>query len=147
MPKGHHSSPRGAKATHTLNGVKMSKLKFDRILSFRAQLPQLDAKERLNADDIAARLGITGSCIRQWLRILGHRLHNHNGRTIYKHDHTGWEEKILPVYKATGYMAGKTAVALGMDKSVVYRWLANEGHLKRKYAERDISKYKFQNFR
>ena len=147
MPKGHHNRPRGPKATHTLNGVNMSKLKFDRILAFRAQLPQLDEKERLGADDIAARLGITGSCIRQWLRILGHRLHHHNGRTVYKHDHTGWEEKILPVYAASGYNAGKTAVTLGMDKSVVYRWLANEGHLKKKYAPRDISTYKFQNYR
>jgi hypothetical protein len=140
-------TPRGPKATHVLNGVAMSKLKFDRILAFRAQLPQLDEKERLGADDMAARLGITGSCIRQWLRILGHRPRNHNGRTVYKHDHTGWEEKILPVYKKTGYMAGKTAELLGMDKSVVYRWLANEGHLKPKYAPRDISKYKFQNYR
>jgi hypothetical protein len=139
--------PRGAKATQTLNGVKMSKLKFDRILAFRAQLPQLDQKERLGSLDIAARLGVSSSCVNQWLRILGHRLNNHNGRTIYKHDHTGWEEKILPVYKATGYKAGKTAVALGMDKSVVYRWLANTGHLKPKYAPRDISKYKFQNYR
>jgi transposase-like protein len=139
--------PRGAKATQTLNGVKMSKLKFDRILAFRAQLPQLDQKERLGSLDIAARLGVSSSCVNQWLRILGYRLNNHNGRTIYKHDHTGWEEKILPVYKATGYKAGKTAVALGMDKSVVYRWLANTGHLKPKYAPRDISTYKFQNYR
>ena len=140
-------SPRGAKATQTLNGVPMSKLKFDRILAFRAQLPQLDHKERLGALDIASRLGVSSSCVNQWLRILGYRLNNHNGRTIYKHDHTGWEEKILPVYKATGYKAGKTAVALGMDKSVVYRWLANTGHLKPKYAPRDISTYKFQNYR
>ena len=140
MPKGQ------IKATFAINGVKMSKLKHDRIRAFEKQLPQLDEKERLNADDISARLGNTGSCVRQWLRILGHRLHNHNGRTIYKHDHTGWEQKILPVYKATGYMAGKTAVTLGMDKSVVYRWLANEGHLKRKHAERDISKFKFQSY-
>jgi transposase-like protein len=139
--------PRGAKATQTLNGVKMSKLKFDRILAFRAQLPQLDHKERLGALDIASRLGVSSSCVNQWLRILGYRLNNHNGRTIYKHDHTGWEQKILPVYKATGYKAGKTAVALGMDKSVVYRWLANTGHLKPKYAPRDISTYKFQNYR
>jgi transposase-like protein len=139
--------PRGAKATQTLNGVKMSKLKFDRILAFRAQLPQLDQKERLGSLDIAARLGVSSSCVNQWLRILGYRLNNHNGRTIYKHDHTGWEEKILPVYKATGYKAGKTAVALGMDKSVVYRWLANTGHLKPTYAPRDISTYKFQNYR
>jgi hypothetical protein len=139
--------PRGAKATQTLNGVKMSKLKFDRILAFRAQLPQLDHKERLGSLDIAARLGVSSSCVNQWLRILGYRLNNHNGRTIYKHDHTGWEEKILPVYKATGYKAGKTAVALGMDKSVVYRWLANTGHLKPTYAPRDISTYKFQNYR
>jgi len=145
MPKGHF--PRGAKATQTLNGVAMSKLKFDRILAFRAQLPQLDEKERLGALDIAARLGISSSCVNQWLRILRHRLNNHNGRTIYKHDHTGWEEKILPVYKKTGYMAGKTAELLGMDKSVVYRWLANTGHLKPKYAPRDISTYKFQNYR
>jgi hypothetical protein len=139
--------PRGAKATQTLNGVPMSKLKFDRILAFRAQLPQLDHKERLGALDIASRLGISSSCVNQWLRILGYRLNNHNGRTIYKHDHTGWEEKILPVYKATGYKAGATAVALGMDKSVVYRWLANTGHLKPTYAPRDISTYKFQNYR
>jgi transposase-like protein len=139
--------PRGAKATQTLNGVKMSKLKFDRILAFRAQLPQLDQKERLGSLDIAARLGVSSSCVNQWLRILGYRLNNHNGRTIYKHDHTGWEEKILPVYKATGYKAGKTAEALGMDKSVVYRWLANTGHLKPTYAPRDISTYKFQNYR
>ena len=129
--------------TCQINGVKMSRLKHDRIRAFEKQLPQLDERERLGADDIAARLGITGSCIRQWLRILGHRLHHHNGRTIYKHDTTGWEERILPVYKATGYMAGKTAVALGMDKSVVYRWLANTGHLKRKYADRDVSTLKF----
>jgi transposase-like protein len=140
-------APRGAKATQTLNGVKMSKLKFDRILAFRAQLPQLDQKERLGALDIAARLSVSSSCVNQWLRILGYRLNNHNGRTIYKHDHTGWEEKILPVYKKTGYMASKTAELLGMDKSVVYRWLANTGHLKPKYAPRDISTYKFQSYR
>jgi transposase-like protein len=145
MPKGQ--APRKPKATATLNGVAMSQLKFDRILAFRAQLPQLDHKERLGSLDIAARLGISSSCVNQWLRILGYRLNNHNGRTIYKHDHTGWEEKILPVYKATGYKAGKTAVALGMDKSVVYRWLANTGHLKPTYAPRDISTYKFQNYR
>ena len=51
-------TPRPPKATHVLNGVQMSKLKFDRILAFRAQLPQLDEKERLGADDMAARLGI-----------------------------------------------------------------------------------------
>jgi hypothetical protein len=34
-----------------------------------------------------------------------------------------------------------------LDKSVVYRWLANNGHLKRKYAERDISTLKFQSYR
>ena len=141
------NTTRGPKATHTLNGVAMSKLKFDRILALRAQLPQLDKKERLGADDIAARLGITGSCIREWLRILGHRLHNHNGRQVFRHDHTGWEEKILPVYKATNCNATQTAVTLGMDKSVVYRWLANTGHLKPKYAPRDISTYKFQNYR
>ncbi len=145
MPKGQ--APRPPKATQTLNGVKMSQLKFDRILAFRAQLPQLDHKERLGSLDIAARLGVSSSCVNQWLRILGYRLNNHNGRTIYKHDHTGWEEKILPVYKKTGYMAGKTAELLGMDKSVVYRWLANTGHLKPKYAPRDISTYKFQNYR
>jgi len=145
MPKGQ--APRLPKATQTLNGVKMSQLKFDRILAFRAQLPQLDHKERLGSLDIAARLGVSSSCVNQWLRILGYRLNNHNGRTIYKHDHTGWEDKILPVYKKTGYMAGKTAELLGMDKSVVYRWLANTGHLKPKYAPRDISTYKFQNYR
>ena len=140
-------TPRGPKATVQLNGVWMSKLKHDRIVALKASLPQLDEKERLGAQDIAARLGISASCVNQWLRILGHRLHNHNGRTVYRHDHTGWEERILPVYKSTGFAAGKTAEILGMDKSVVYRWLANTGHLKPKYAPRDISTYKFQNYR
>lgn len=138
---------RKKKATHEINGVKMSKLKHGRIESLRAQLPQLDERERLGAEDIAARIGVTGSCIREWLRILKHRLNNNNGRTIYKHDHIGWEEKILPVYAANNYNASKTADDLGMDKSVCYRWLANNGHIKRKHAERDISKFKFQNYR
>ena len=147
MPKGHHNAPRGLKANHTLNGVAMSKLKFDRILAFRAQLPQLDEKERLGAEDMAARLGVTVSCIRQWLKILGHRVHNHNGRTVFKHDTTDWPAKILPVYKATGYNCKKTSETLGMVACVVYRWLANNGHLKRKYADRDISTLKFQSYR
>ena len=29
-----------------------------------------EVSERLNADDIAARIGVTGSCVRDWLRIL-----------------------------------------------------------------------------
>jgi hypothetical protein len=141
MPKGLF--PRGAKATHDINGIKMSKLKHDRIRAFEAMLPQLDNRERLNAPDIAARLGCSSSNVNLWLRILGHRLNNHNGRTFYKHDTKDWAAKILPIYKKTGYMAGKTAEAVGLDKSVVYRWLANNGHLKRKYADRDISTLKF----
>lgn len=147
MPKAHHKTARGPKAVVQINGVWMSKLKHSRIMAFKARLPKLDERERLNADDIAARLGVTGSCIREWLRILGHRLHNHNGRTVYKHDTTGWPERILPVYAAKGHNASATADALGMDKSVVYRWLANNGHLRRKYADRDILDYKFQNYR
>lgn len=145
MPKGHFI--RKAKDTHEINGVKMSKLKHDRIRAFEAMLPQLDERERLNAPDIAARLGCSSSNVNLWLRILGHRLNNHNGRTFFKHDTKDWAAKILPIYKQTGYMAGKTAEAVGLDKSVVYRWLANNGHLKRKYAERDISSFKFQNYR
>lgn len=145
MPKG--KGPRRSKLTHQINGVWMSKLKHDRILAFRAMLPQLDERERLGALDIAARMSCSSSNINIWLRILGHRLHNHNGRTFYKHDTTGWEARILPVYKSTGYAAGKTAETLGMDKSVVYRWLANNGHLKRKYADRDISTLKMSSFR
>ena len=140
MPKPNR--PRGSKKTHVINGHAMSKLKHDRIRAFEAMLPQLDERERLNAPDIAARLGCSGSNINLWLRILGHRLKNHNGRTFYKHDTTDWPKRILPIYKKTGYMAGKTAEAVGIDKSVVYRWLANNGHLKRKYAERDVSTLK-----
>lgn len=142
MPKGHHDAPRGLKKTHEINGIKMSKLKHDRIRAFEAMLPQLDERERLNSPDIAARLGCSGSNINLWLRILGRRLNNHNGRTFFKHDTTDWPKRILPIYKKTGYMAGKTAEIVGLDKSVVYRWLANNGHLKRKYAERDVSTLK-----
>jgi hypothetical protein len=147
MPKGHF--PRKPKATCILNGVRMSKLKQDRILAFKAQLPQLDERERLNAEDIAARLNLTTTTIRTWLRVLGHNLHNRLNRRIYKHDTTGWEKKILPVYEATDYNAAETARRLGMDKSVVFRWLANNGHRHpdSMYADRDISTFKFQNYR
>ena len=140
MPK--PNLPRGSKKTHVINGVQMSKLKHDRIRAFEAMLPQLDERERLNAPDVAARLGCSASNVNLWLRILCRRLKNHNGRTFFKHDTTDWPAKILPIYKKTGYAAGKTAEAVGLDKSVVYRWLANNGHLKRKYAERDISTLK-----
>jgi len=147
MPKRHHKAARGPKATHELNGVKMSKLKLDRILAFKAMLPQLDERERLNAPDIAARLGCSSGNINLWLRILGHRRKNHNGRTFYKHDTTDWPKRILPIYKATGHNCKQTAIKLGMSACVVYRWLANNGHLVRKYADRDISTLKFQSFR
>lgn len=147
MPKGHFQ--RKPKATHEINGVMMSRLKHDRIRAFEAMLPQLDERERLNSEDIAARLGCSGGNVNLWLRILGHRLHNHNGRRIYKHDTTGWEKKILPVYEATDHNAAETARRLGMDKSVVFRWLANNGHRHpdSMYADRDISTLKFQNYR
>lgn len=140
MPK--PNLPRGSKKTHAINGIGMSKLKHDRIRAFEAMLPQLDERERLNAPDVAARLGCSASNVNLWLRILGRRLKNHNGRTFFKHDTKDWPAKILPIYKANGYMAGKAAEAVGLDKSVVYRWLANNGHLKRKYAERDVSTLK-----
>lgn len=146
MPKGHHTAPRGLKANHTLNGVAMSKLKFDRIMAFRAQLPQLDEKERLNSEDVASRLGVTGSTICSWLRILGRRLLNNNGRTLYSYDKSDWAQRVLPIYQKTGSVSA-TAKVVGINTCTIYRWLANNGHLVRKYRERDISKYKFQNFR
>ena len=74
MPKGHYI--RKNKDTHEINGVKMSKLKHDRIRAFEAMLPQLDEKERLNSEDVAARLGVSGVTICSWLKILGRRLLN-----------------------------------------------------------------------
>ena len=144
MPKGHFSRP--PKATHEINGVKMSKLKHDRIRAFEAMLPQLDERERLNSEDVASRLGVSGVTICSWLRVLGRRLKNNNGRTFYSWDKSNWHNTVLPVYKKTGssYAAAK---AVGVNSTTVYRWLSNNGHLVRKYRERDISSFKFQNYR
>ena len=144
MPKGHF--PRGLKATHEINGVKMSKLKHDRIRAFEAMLPQLDERERLNSEDVASRLGVSGVTICSWLRVLGRRLKNNNGRTFYSWDKSNWHNTVLPVYKKTGssYAAAK---AVGVNSTTVYRWLSNNGHLVRKYRERDISSSKSQNYR
>ena len=144
MPKGHF--PRGLKATHNINGVKMSKLKHDRIRAFEAMLPQLDERERLNSEDVASRLGVSGVTICSWLRVLGRRLLNNNGRTFFAWDKSNWHKTVLPVYKKTGssYAAAK---AVGVNSTTVYRWLSNNGHLKRKYRERDISSFKFQSYR
>jgi transposase len=144
MPKGHF--PRGLKATHEINGVKMSKLKHDRIRAFEAMLPQLDERERLNSEDVAARLGVSGVTICSWLKVLGRRMLNNNGRTFFAHDKSNWHKTVLPVYKKTGssYAAAK---AVGVNSTTVYRWLSNNGHLVRKYRERDISSFKFQSYR
>ena len=144
MPKGHFI--RKAKDTHEINGVKMSKLKHDRIRAFEAMLPQLDEKERLNSEDVASRLGVSGVTICSWLRVLGRRLLNNNGRRFFAWDKSNWHKTVLPVYKKTGssYAAAK---AVGVNSTTVYRWLSNNGHLKRKYRERDISSFKFQSYR
>jgi transposase len=144
MPKGHF--PRGLKATHNINGVQMSKLKHDRIRAFEAMLPQLDERERLNSEDVASRLGVSGVTICSWLRVLGRRLLNNNGRTFFAWDKSNWHKTVLPVYKKTGssYAAAK---AVGVNSTTVYRWLSNNGHLVRKYRERDISSFKFQSYR
>ena len=144
MPKGHFI--RKAKDTHEINGVKMSKLKHDRIRAFEAILPQLDERERLNSEDVASRLGVSGVTICSWLRVLGRRLLNNNGRTFFAWDKSNWHNTVLPVYKKTGssYAAAK---AVGVNSTTVYRWLSNNGHLKRKYRERDISSFKFQSYR
>ena len=144
MPKGHFQ--RTPKATHEINGHKMSRLKHDRIRAFEAMLPQLDERERLNSEDVASRLGVSGVTICSWLRVLGRRLKNNNGRTFYSWDKSNWHNTVLPVYKKTGssYAAAK---AVGVNSTTVYRWLSNNGHLVRKYRERDISSFKFQNYR
>jgi len=144
MPKGHFI--RKAKDTHEINGVKMSKLKHDRIRAFEAMLPQLDERERLNSEDVAARLEVSSVTICSWLRVLGRRLLNNNGRTFFAWDKSNWHKTVLPVYKKTrsSYAAAK---AVGVNSTTVYRWLSNNGHLLRKYRERDISSFKFQSYR
>jgi hypothetical protein len=119
-----------------INGVRMSKLKADRILALKAQLPQLDERERLGAEDIAARLGITSSCVHAWMRILGHRLHNHNGRTIWSYDKTDWPRTVLPVYQKTGSVK-LTAKATGINACTLSRWLNNNGYRAPKW-EKDV---------
>ena len=144
MPKGHF--PRGLKATHNINGVQMSKLKHDRIRAFEAMLPQLDERERLNSEDVACRLGVSSVTICSWLRVLGRRLKNNNGRTFFSWDKSNWHNTVLPVYKKTG-SALAAAKAIDVNSCTVYRWLSNNGHLVRKYRERDISSFKFQSYR
>jgi transposase len=134
------------KTSYFINGVEMSKLKHDRIRAFEAMLPQLDERERLNSEDVASRLGVSGVTICSWLKVLKRRLLNNNGRTFFAHDKSQWHKTVLPIYKKTG-SAAAAAKAVGINTCSIYRWLANKGHLVRKYRERDISKYKFQNYR
>lgn len=119
-----------------INGTKMSNLKASRILALKDQLPQLDERERLGAEDIGARLGITSSCVRAWLHILGHRLHNHNGRTIWAYDKTAWDKTVLPIYRKTESVK-ETAKATGINACTLSRWLNNKGYRKPKW-EKDV---------
>jgi hypothetical protein len=131
---------RGQKALITFNGHKMSQIKLNRIMEFKAQLPQLDERERLNADDIAARLGLSNTTIRAWCHILRHRLHNHNGRVVYKHDTTGWPAIIDPMLKRGEPMKVIMAAIHGVSSCSIYRWLANTERIT--VRERDRSTYK-----
>lgn len=123
-----------------LNGVSVSRIRYDRIIAFKAMLPQLDQKERLNADDMASRMGVTSSTIRYWLQILNHRPLNHNGRTIFRHDKSGWPAIVDPMLKARKPLADIVKAIPWVCASSVYRWLANTGRIE--VHERDRSSYK-----
>jgi hypothetical protein len=128
--------------THEINGHKMSKLKHDRIMAFKTNLPQYDDAERLNASDIAARLGCSDGNVRSWLRIIGHKLHNHNGRTIFKHDTRTWPAIFKRTFK-DGTRINGAAAALGVCYAVAYRYAANNAWITPK--ERDHNDRKSAN--
>ena len=131
---------RQAREMLDLNGVRVSRIRYERILAFKAMLPQLDYKERLNAEDMASRMGVTVTTIRYWLQILKHRPQNHNGRTIYRHDKSGWPAIVDPLLKA-GKSIGEICKAMpSVAPSSIYRWLANTQRIEVK--ERDRSTYK-----
>ena len=117
------------KATVDLNGTLMSPLKFSRIMAFKDRLPELDDRLRLGAEDIAPRLGVSAGCIRDWCRILGHRLHNHNGRTVFRYDKSSWVNTVLPVYRRTGSVRA-AAAELDVSYCTINRWLINSGYRK-----------------
>ena len=127
MRKKPRPYPRKNKATADLNGTKMSQLKFSRIMAFKGRLPELDDRLRLGAEDIAARIGVSAACVRDWCRLLGHRLHNHNGRTVFRYDKSSWEKTALPVYRRTGSIAA-AARAVNVSYCTLNRWLLNSGH-------------------
>lgn len=133
-------SDRPVKALVTFNGHKMSQLKLNRIMEFKAMLPQLDIKERLNADDIGGRLRLSNTTIRSWCHILRHRLQNHNGRVVYKHDTTGWPAIIDPMLERGEPMKVIMAAIPGVSTCSIYRWLANTERIT--VRERDRSTYK-----
>jgi hypothetical protein len=120
------------KATVDLNGTLMSPLKFSRIMAFKDRLPELDDRLRLGAEDIGPRLGKSAGCIRDWCRILGHRLHNHNGRTVFRYDTSAWETIVLPVYRRTGSVRATAAACsqLKVSYCTINRWLINSGYRK-----------------
>jgi DNA-binding transcriptional MerR regulator len=123
-----------------LNGIRVSRIRYERIITFKAMLPQLDYKERLNAEDMASRMGVTATTIRYWLQILNHRPQNHNGRTVYCHDKSGWPAIVDPLLKA-GKSIGEICKAMpGVAPSSIYRWMANTQRIE--VNERDRSTYK-----
>jgi hypothetical protein len=124
----------------TFNGHQMTQNKLNRIMQFKVLLPQLDEVERLNADDIAARLKQSNTTIRSWCHILRHRLKNHNGRTVYQHDKSGWPAIIDPMLKRGEPMKVIMAAIPGVSTCSIYRWLANTERIT--VRERDRSTYK-----
>lgn len=141
-PRKHYHKPSETRKREMLdlNGVRVSRIRYERILAFKAMLPQLDYKERLNAEDMASRMGVTVTTIRYWLQILQHRPQNHNGRTVYRHDKSGWPAIVDPLLKAGKSITEICKAMPGVAPSSVYRWLANTQRIE--VNERDRSTYK-----
>jgi uncharacterized protein YjcR len=93
-------------------------------------LRELAEVKRYGAEDIGPRLGVSPSTARTWLKLLGIDFPT-NGRTVYKWDTSGWDKSVLPLHRK-GVPVALIADKMGCSTSTVHRWLANNGHSKRR---------------
>ena len=105
----------------------MTPLTARRAKAYEPVMRELAEVQRLGAEDIGPKLGISPVTALRYLRLLGIDFLT-NGRKVFRLDRTGWDKDVPKLYRQ-GVPTKEIARRKGVSPSSVYRWLANNGHI------------------
>lgn len=106
-------------------GVEMLHFRAERINQMRPLLNRANAR-CMTIPQAAKWLGWSVSSIRNWLRILNIKWRKRPVRKVFKHDRTGWEERVAAMLRA-GKTHRQIAAELGVGHWNVTRFITERG--------------------